>query len=318
MLRNIRIIPLADESLGVRSMAVYVETSTIRVLLDAGVSLAPKRYGLLPHPAEFEALKEAREKILRFSKKADVITVSHYHLDHYTPNFVSWYEWTSPEIFNEIYSNKTVFIKSITSNINFNQKRRGFVFRRELEKVTDYITEADGRMFEYGNVRLMFSPPLPHGPENTKLGYVLLVTISTEDEKILYAPDVQGPISQEVKRYIISVKPDLIILGGPPSYLSGIKVREEDIMQGVRNLKEVLATSNKVVLSHHILRDLNWKDLLEDNGVDPSSVILYSNMLEVEFTPLEALRKILYESDPPSQEFLQWLRKKDKSEPPPL
>ena len=63
MLRNIRIIPLADESLGVRSMAVYVETSTIRVLLDAGVSLAPKRYGLLPHPAEFEALKEARGRL---------------------------------------------------------------------------------------------------------------------------------------------------------------------------------------------------------------------------------------------------------------
>lgn len=59
---NIRFIPLAAESLGVRSMCTYVETSAIKVLIDPGVSLG-KRFGLLPHPNEYLAIDRCRKKI---------------------------------------------------------------------------------------------------------------------------------------------------------------------------------------------------------------------------------------------------------------
>ena len=65
MLRHIRVVPLAAESFGVRSMCTYVETSDIKVLLDGGVSLCPIRYGLPPHPQEFRAIIEARLVTLR-------------------------------------------------------------------------------------------------------------------------------------------------------------------------------------------------------------------------------------------------------------
>jgi len=44
-LRNIKVVPVAFESLGVRSMCTYVETPEIKVLLDAGVSLSPNEDG---------------------------------------------------------------------------------------------------------------------------------------------------------------------------------------------------------------------------------------------------------------------------------
>ena len=97
MLDHIKVIPLAAESLGVRSMCTYVETKDVKVLLDGGVSLCPIRHGLPPHPREFEAIIDARKRIAQSAEKADIITVSHYHYDHVTPTFEDWLcNWTLP------------------------------------------------------------------------------------------------------------------------------------------------------------------------------------------------------------------------------
>ena len=54
-----KIIPLAADSLGVRSMATYVEAGSTGLLLDPGATLAPARYGLPPSEEEWEALRRA-------------------------------------------------------------------------------------------------------------------------------------------------------------------------------------------------------------------------------------------------------------------
>ena len=61
--------PLAFDSFGVRSMATLVETDDLRVLIDAGVSLAPLRYGLRPHPKEEERMRELWADIEREARK---------------------------------------------------------------------------------------------------------------------------------------------------------------------------------------------------------------------------------------------------------
>ena len=132
MLRNIKVTPLAAESFGVRSMCTYVETPDAKILLDAGVSLCPNRFGLPPHPEEFRAIMESRKKIAGAAEKAEVVTLSHYHFDHHTPSFGDWLsQWTEPtETARRIYQDKVVLIKNPRENINPSQRQRGWLFQK--------------------------------------------------------------------------------------------------------------------------------------------------------------------------------------------
>lgn len=62
-----RIVPLAFDSFGVRSMATFVETDDLRILIDPGVSLMPSRYGLEPHLLEWERFDETWKTIKQYS-----------------------------------------------------------------------------------------------------------------------------------------------------------------------------------------------------------------------------------------------------------
>src|SRR5437870_11648190 len=77
--------PLAADSLGARSMATLVETPDVTILLDPSVRLGPYRYDLPPHPIERLRQKELSQGIRDAAKRADVLTVSHYHYDHHNP-----------------------------------------------------------------------------------------------------------------------------------------------------------------------------------------------------------------------------------------
>jgi hypothetical protein len=113
MLTYIRIVPLAAESLGVRSMCTYVETSDLKILLDAGVSLCPKRFGLPPHPIEFKAIVDSRRKIAEVAEESKIVTLSHYHFDHHTPSYEDWLcNWTTAnQTARQIYEGKNGFDK---------------------------------------------------------------------------------------------------------------------------------------------------------------------------------------------------------------
>ena len=77
--------PLAFDSFGVRSMATFVATEDIAVLIDPGVSLASSRYKLPPHPIEEQRLNETWTDIKEHASRSDVLIVTHYHYDHYDP-----------------------------------------------------------------------------------------------------------------------------------------------------------------------------------------------------------------------------------------
>ena len=75
--------PLAADSLGVRSMATYVECGETRVLIDPGAMLAPTRFNLAPAEEEWEALRRANDRISAYATRASLVFVSHYHEDHF-------------------------------------------------------------------------------------------------------------------------------------------------------------------------------------------------------------------------------------------
>ncbi len=311
--QRIRVIPLADESLGVRSMCTYVETPNLRVLLDAGVSLSPNRFGLPPHPREFGAIREARRRIAEFATKTDVVTVSHYHFDHHTPSFEDWCcNWTDSETAQQVYSNKLVLAKNYHADINASQRRRGWVFEKTGGRHARKLEFADGKTLAFGETLLKFSRPVSHGLPNTPLGWVLMTTVEHDGEKVLFASDVQGPMDNAAFEIVLAEKPRLLIVGGPPLYLADFRVDDREILRGLKNLETLVKNVPVVVVEHHLLRDAGWRDsakqALESAEDAGNRVVTAAEFLGEENRLLEAERKQLFKDEPPSSEFKRWYK----------
>jgi predicted metallo-beta-lactamase superfamily hydrolase len=313
MLKKIRVVPLAEESFGVRSMCTYVETSDVKVLLDAGVSLAPNRLGYPPHPREYQALAECRERISETAETADIITLSHYHFDHHTPSYTDWFcNWSSADVAKKIYGGKLVLVKSYRSMVNFSQRRRGWMFKKTGGSYAERLEIADSRTFEFGNTKLKFSDPVFHGPENSELGWILMITIECGDEKVLFASDVQGPMYTPTLDVILAENPQLVIMGGPPTYLAGFRVKEEHIKQGIQNLESLVKRVPTTILEHHTLRDEKWRTISQPI-FDAASEVGHKVVTAAEFAGkennlLEFRRRQLFENEPPSPEFKKWMK----------
>jgi len=320
----IKLIPIAEESLGVRSMCFYVETPDVKLLLDAGLSLAPRRFGYPPHPLEFKAVKSLREKVIRYAKLSSVIFVSHYHYDHITPNFSSWYEWIKEDTYKEIYEGKILLIKDPKHNINPSQLRRGHAFLRSVKEIAKEVKIADSSKFMFGNTTVEVSEPVPHGSEGTRLGYVLLVNFQYEDESVVYTSDVEGPVTEKTLSLILNYSPSILIVGGPPLYLAGTKVPVADIDKAIASLKLIALSVPTIILCHHTLRAIDWREhmepIIEAADTMGHKVLTAAEYLGVRESLLEANRKKLYEEKPPSEEFLKWIRlskeKRINLEPP--
>ena len=274
--------PIASDSLGVRSMAVYVETDDCKILIDPSAALGPKRYGLEPHKKEHEALFKIKQEISDIAQKCDILTISHYHYDHYDPN----------EVF---YKDKKVFAKDIAKNINKSQTQRGKKFKENVENICD-LKYSDDSTHKFGKTTISFSPAFFHGPENVRLGYVIMTTVNNGEKKVLHASDVQGPITKSATDYIIKQRPDLLIMDGPPTIFKGWKISGEDIKNSAINLLRIIKEIDcDVILDHHLLRDINYKENFpEPYKLKDSKVKTFAEYLGNENNTLEAHRKKLW------------------------
>jgi len=282
-----RIVPLAFDSFGVRSMATFMETSDVRILIDPGAALAPVRHGLGPHFLEWRRLDECWAEIERYAEEADVLVVTHYHYDHHDPDYP------------EIYRGKTVFVKHPTENINVSQSERAATLLRALEGLTKKFEIADGRKIQIGKTILTFSSAVCHGT-NSRLGYVVEVSVRSGDESFLYTSDVEGPALKEQIGFILKEKPDFLFVDGPMTYLLGYQYSHRNLAISNRNLVKAIEkiNLNTVVLDHHLLRDLEYQkrikpvyDAAEERGV---SVATAAEFCGRKIEMLEAHRTELY------------------------
>lgn len=294
---TLKVIPLAFESLGVRSMATFVETDQ-KILIDPGTSIAPKRFGYPPWKNEFEALYKTRARVGEYGEKSNIITISHYHHDHYTPFELGKFLDSSPKEAEKLYKDKRLLIKHPTSNINKSQKKRASNFLKNLNGLNCDVSYADGGSFEIGETRIKFSSALPHGSEGSRLGYVIALTLKWNGKTFMHASDVQGPMSNEAKQIILDESPDMLILSGPPIYLQGFAIEKREIQNAKENLIEITESIPKVVVDHHLLRDLRCFDFI--NSVKDQSdgkIFVASEILGKEPDLLEARRKEFYRAN---------------------
>jgi len=324
-LKNIKVIPIADESFGVRSMCTYIETPDVKILIDPGVSLG-QRFALLPHMREYKAIKECRERISGFAEKSEVLTISHYHLDHYTPTFTDFtWNWSGIDVAREVYQDKIVLAKAIRSDIDVGQRRRGWMLQKTAGSFMKRFGEADGKSFSFGDTRLSFSKPVFHGEESTPLGWVLILSVECEDEKVVHASDVQGPVLDSTREIILSEKPQIVCVGGPPLYLADFRVSRQSLKEGMENLSRLAGIIPVTVIEHHLLRDRGWREFSK-SAFDAAEKAKHVALTAAEFIGepnnfLEYRRRELYMEDPPDEGFIKWTklsREKQRREPPPL
>jgi uncharacterized protein len=242
-----RVMPLAADSLGTRSMATYVEAGPLRLLLDPGATLAPRRYGLGPAPEEEEALTRARARIEGYAVRATHVTVSHFHTDHYRPE-------------PTLYAGRQVWAKDPRRMTDAHQGAQGREFWRAIGPHCR-LEPAEGRSIELAGVTVRFSPPLPHGLEGSGFGYVVAVTVD-DGERFIHAADLQGPASPVATAYLLRERPDLVYVSGPPTYLQG-QIGPQIVQRGVDNLVRLVGeTGCRVIVDHHAVREPRFRDRL--------------------------------------------------------
>lgn len=276
-------------------MATCIETDQ-KIVIDPGTSIAPKRFGFPPWKDEFDALHETRARLQRCAVNADIITISHYHHDHFTPFSLGRYLDSAPKYAEEMYRDKKLFIKHPTSHINKSQQKRAKEFLKNLKLLENCnVSYADGGTFEVGNTLLRFSDPLPHGAAGSRLGFVITTTIEWENEKVMHASDVQGPLYKGAKKLILNETPDVLILSGPPIYLEGFALEKEDVAKAHDNLVEIARKVPLVVVDHHLLRDIRCFDFIKTVKEESDGEILVaSELLGKEPYLLESRRKEFY------------------------
>ncbi len=246
-----KITPLAADSLGARSMATLVETPDVTVLLDPGVRLAPIRYDLRPHPTEEARRKRLWRDIKEAAKKADVLTVSHYHYDHHEPDTPS------------IYRGKLAYLKDGRAHINRSQRERASAFVRALKMYPQEIQVADGNFVDFGGTQLTFSPAVPHG-YNDELGYVVMARIAQGDEVFVHTGDVEGPPLREHLGFLLDSAPTVLYADGPMTHMPE-NYPESMTRRSLENLERILRSTDlrTLILDHHLLRDRAWRSRIE-------------------------------------------------------
>lgn len=297
-----KVIPIAFDSLGTRGMATYVETKDVKIFIDPGVSIAPIRYGLEPHPIELKRMDEHWKEIVKLAKQSDVLIITHYHYDHHNP----WEDL-------DIYDGKTVLIKHPTENINFSQKGRSAFFLGQIKDRPKKLEYADGRKYEFGKTKLEFSKAVLHGT-NPRLGFVIEVLVDDGKYKFIHTSDVEGGSVPNQTDFILKQKPNIVFLDGPLSYMIyrfGVEALNRSFQNMIRIIKETPIET--FVVDHHFLRDLKYKERLksvyEVANEKNCKLITAAEFLGKEVDTLEAHRKELYKKSPPETRQPTKLRK---------
>ena len=289
VINTMKIIPIAFDSFGARSMATFVETKDVKICIDPSVALGPSRYSLPPHPLEYERKNKLWEEIKKFVLKSDVVIITHYHYDHHNPNEV------------DIFKGKKLLIKHPKEKINRSQQKRAKFFLERLNSIAE-IDFCDGKSYEFGNTLLKISEPVFHGADS-KLGYVVEVFIN-EKKGFLFSSDVEGPIHEHQLKFMLDCDAEIVFIDGPMTYMLGYRYSAKNFEKSIVNIKKLIEKTSvkKLVLDHHLTRDLKWrnklKEVFEFGNNSGINVLSAAGFIGKSDNLLEARRKELYQNYP--------------------
>lgn len=276
---------LGTESLGVRGLSCLIKTKNRKIVIDPGVALGYRRYGLLPHPVQVAASEIVKDKIREALKGATDVVLSHFHGDHIPLLDANPYQLSAQSVVELL---KTVrFWAKGKENISHHQLQR----TKALEKILNRkLTSAEG----FNDGILSFSHSVPHGEIGN--GYVMMTRIEEGKEVFVHASDIEM-LNDESIETILKWKATTVLASGPPIYLPRLTKRmRENAWQRALGLAQEVET---LILDHHLLRCLEgerWLNRL--SYVTGKRVICAADFMGRRRKLLEANRRLWYKKIP--------------------
>ncbi len=265
-----------------------VETRDRKILIDPGLALGYKRFGLLPHPFQVAVGEKVRENIIKELKDSTDIIISHFHGDHIPLANANPYQLDSQRV---PYSfKKSRFWCKGEEGISDSMQRR----RRELSHLLGRpLPNSEGKI----DGLFQFSKPVFHGEPNNRTGTVMMTRI--EDEKVfVHASDIQL-LHDEAVDQVLNWHSHIVLVSGPPLYLQYMsKERREKAWNNALRLSKGV---DILILDHHLLRCKEGYDLLRKiESRTGNRVMCAAEYMGERPLLLEANRKLLYKEMPVS------------------
>lgn len=272
---------VAAESLGVRGLCCVVNTRGRKILIDPGVALGYTRFRLLPHPLQVAVDERIQKRIIHEWATATDIVISHFHGDHVPLANANPYQLDIEKVAS---LNPDAVIWAKSSQLSPTERKRESAFSIALNKNP---IAAEGKS---GGV-LRFSQPVPHGKAKG-LERVIMTRIE-EEFTFVHASDIQL-LNDEAISQIVSWRPDIVLLSGPPLYLH--KLIEDDIKRAWHNAIMLSQKVDTLIIDHHLLRGFEGAGWLERLSLKaPRNVTCGADFMGKPRMLLEAQRLKLYE-----------------------
>jgi len=189
---------LGAESLGVRGLCCVVRLKGRKVVIDPGVALGFRRYGLLPHPVQVAASERTRKLITRTLEDANDIVISHYHGDHIPLVDANPYQLSVKQVV-KLCQHPRFWTKG-TKDISYNQAHRAKALANSLGRI---LPVAEGT----SDGLLTFSPPIPHGEPGGRNSNVMMTRIEEDGEVFVHTSDIQM-LNDTAIRQILAWQPN--------------------------------------------------------------------------------------------------------------
>ena len=133
-----------------------------------------------------------------------------------------------------------------------NKGRKWFVrLKEKLWSIGPWVKEAnlpDGTRIEWGegktvqaeNTIIKILGPWFHGVEYDRTGWVTPVFLETSNVRVFITSDLMGPPIEDYADEIISAKPDVVILDGPPTYLFPYMLNRVNLRRSISNAARLI------------------------------------------------------------------------------
>ena len=280
---------IGAESLGVRSLCTVVKTRDHNIVIDPGIALGFRRYGLLPHPVQVIASERTKKLITNTLQNATDVVISHYHGDHHPLVNANPYQLSAKRV-AKLHIHPHFWTKS-TGNLSANQFYRAKA-----------LAKAFGQRFQVAegmsNGPLTFSLSVPHGERDRRGGSVMMTRIEEDGEVFVHASDIQM-LNDEAIEKILAWQPNIVLASGPPIYLPSITLgkREEALQRALRLAKKI----DTLILDHHLMRSKKGEQWLDHVSFLTSAmhkVVCAADFMGVRRNLLEAERILWYKKLP--------------------